>query len=219
MTTIFENPPAELEMELELKKIQDRYKELASTPEVQMDGGVTAKGVGGTSTAAYVSIYSVKDGTVSTVTTDSARKKITSGNFLLRPPAQFQYERDSVTGRPKRINPTGLKCRLHKDAIDRDWLDTIGLADRQCTKSNLPSQFMLQQHMDKKHHQEWLSIQREETNRKEEESRELQRASVEAMRAMSGTRSRQTFDCGVDGCDRFFDSESSAAMHRAKHKE
>lgn len=222
MTQVFENPPAELEMELELKKIQERYASLASSPDAEViEGtGIHAQGVGGTSTAAYVSLYAAKDGTVSTVTTDAARKKVTSGNFLLRPDPKYQYRRDRVTGRPVKVSETALLCRLHPDSADREWLDSIGLAGRECTKDNIPSQFMLLQHMDKKHHQEWLSIQREESERKEQESRDLIRMQAEAMAKMAGggSMTRQTFDC--DECERFFDSAQGLTLHKSRdHKE
>lgn len=231
MTQVFE-PPAVLEMEAELDAVKRRYQSMLDSEEVEVAPGVGAKALKGHTTEVWVHLYNLKDGTVSTVTTEAAQKKIKQrgpdGSMVwsLRPPAHFQYERDKVTGRPVKVNETVWKCRLHPTADDREWLDRIGLMGRECMKANIPSQFALEQHMTMKHKAEWKVIQREEEAKTEREARDVARMQAEAMLALAGRGGGEqaadvtVYRCREGGCSRFFDTEQGLAIHKGRdHKE
>lgn len=227
MTQVFE-PPAELDMEADIEAVRRRYASMVATVDGEVDEsapGLTSRVVKGQTSEAWVHLYSTKDGTVSTVTVENARKKTKmydaagKPSWSTRPIPGFEYTRDKVTGRPIKVNPHALKCRLHVDSEDREWLDSIGLAGQECPKSNIPSQFRLQRHMEIKHKAEWATIQREENESKEQESRGLMRMQAEAMQALAQRGMGEMppiFICRQDGCSRFFDSEDGRKIHESK---
>jgi len=64
------------------------------------------------------------------------------------------------------------KCLLHPDDPNRKHYDDIGLPT--CPKSNLNSPFQVNRHMQKRHKQEWATIQEERQAAKEQRDREFQ---------------------------------------------
>ena len=65
-----------------------------------------------------------------------------------------------------------FKCLLHPDGPDRAHYDELGLPT--CRKSNLTSKFQVQRHMQKRHKQEWATLEAEREERKEQEQRDFQ---------------------------------------------
>lgn len=76
-----------------------------------------------------------------------------------------------------------LKCFLHADDPDRAKHDQFGFAT--CRKSNIPSDYQRELHMQRKHKAEWAAIQREKVDRERAERREFERLLLAQMR--SGT--------------------------------
>ena len=117
--------------------------------------------------AGYIYIYD-------TVTHEQS---ITNRNMLV---SQLEKKRPDgtrvfTTVRPKEPPKRGtLKCYLHKDQPERAHYDAIGLAV--CSKSNLPSQYMVEQHMEHKHRVEWATISAERAAQEKAEDRAFQRA-------------------------------------------
>lgn len=66
-----------------------------------------------------------------------------------------------------------VKCMLHKDAENREHYRELGF--RTCPKNTLTSQYQLDQHMAKRHPQEWAAIKSEKAAKEREEDRALQR--------------------------------------------
>lgn len=218
----------ELEMMMELEAVKNRYAAFFDEGEVEVTPGIGSRVTGGQTSEAWVTIYSTKDGTASTVTTDAAKRKILlkadgKNVFSLKPDPRYQYVRDTVTGFPVKVSPNRYQCRLHPEHGDREWLDSIGLAGQECRVDTIPSLFQLDLHMKVKHRQEHETILREQNASKENEAIDVQRATLEAMRTMAGGRTEpQTaiHACPVGTCMRFFDSAQGLTLHQNKeHRE
>ena len=110
-------------------------------------------------------------------------------------------------------------CFLHPNFPDAANVRASGIAVQCSKKAPLLSVMHAERHAETRHGDNWKIYQRFLSEARDAEQREFQRLQLEALRATAG---RQVSDdrvyCGVDGCARFFDSETSAAMHRAKHK-
>ena len=76
-----------------------------------------------------------------------------------------------------------LKCHLHQDDPERPKYDQFGFAV--CRKSNLPSDYQRELHMQRKHKAEWAAIQREKADRERAERREFQSLILASMRSGS----------------------------------
>ncbi len=87
---------------------------------------------------------------------------ITNMNMLR---AQLDKKREDGSQVFTTINPHiklkrgSLKCMLHKDSPNRAHFTELGLAI--CTKSNLTSPYQVIRHMQRRHHQEWETIEAE----------------------------------------------------------
>lgn len=64
------------------------------------------------------------------------------------------------------------KCMLHPDDPNREHYDQLGLPV--CRKANLASPFQVKRHMQKRHKQEWATIESEKQEAKEQRDREFQ---------------------------------------------
>lgn len=71
-----------------------------------------------------------------------------------------------------------LKCMLHVKSPNRKEYDELGLPT--CPKDNLVNEFQVRRHMQKRHPQEWATIQEKEQRLREEEQRQFQRAVLSA---------------------------------------
>lgn len=79
-----------------------------------------------------------------------------------------------TTTDPKKLPARGtIKCMLHKDGELREHYDAMGF--RVCKKENLTNPHQLNEHMRKKHPQEWAAIKSEKEETERLEDRELQR--------------------------------------------
>ena len=92
-----------------------------------------------------------------------------------RPDGSFRF----TTSQPKEQPYRGsIKCLLHPDSPDREEYDKKGF--RVCLKSNITNEYQLEQHMAKKHKQEWIAIKEERARVERAEDRELQKALLNA---------------------------------------
>ena len=79
-----------------------------------------------------------------------------------------------TTNDPKQLPKRGtLKCWLHSEGPDRTHYNDMGFIT--CRKSNLTNPYQVQQHMKKKHPQEFAAIEEERKQREREEDRNVQR--------------------------------------------
>ena len=79
-----------------------------------------------------------------------------------------------------------IKCMLHAEAENREHYDSLGF--RICKKSNITNQYQLEQHMTKRHPQEWAAIKAEKVAREREEDRALQRLILQNQTKQLGER-------------------------------
>ena len=95
---------------------------------------------------------------------------------------------DGMPGTPPKQDAGVLKCLLHAEHSNREWIDKSGLTGRTCPKCNLKSEFDVENHMLHRHPQESrlinLALERERTA----EARELASLQIEAMRAPQAAR-------------------------------
>jgi len=90
-----------------------------------------------------------------------------------RPDGSFRF----TTANPGKLPKRGtVKCLLHQDTENRQHYDELGF--RTCAKCNITNQYQLQQHMKKKHPQEWEAIELERMATERKEDRELQKLLV-----------------------------------------
>lgn len=75
-----------------------------------------------------------------------------------------------------------LLCLLHidQDETIRGEVIASGFNEGRCTKSNMPSVYAVEKHMELKHKDEWRALQRLRDKRVENEYRESQKAQTEA---------------------------------------
>jgi len=125
-----------------------------------------------------VSVWSLLDGTESRVLkhklNEVLRKRTRSNQQVFWIPG--------MPGQPPKVDKgSELLCLLHPDNDEREWLNNIGLVAQTCRKSNLRSDFDLQNHMLHRHQQEWslIGTAREQEARQQQD--ELVRLQIEAM--------------------------------------
>ncbi len=87
-----------------------------------------------------------------------------------RPDGSFRFTTVDPGKQPKRGT---ILCMLHPDGKDRKHYEELGF--RTCPKSNITNQYQLQQHMAKRHKEEWAAIKAEKEAKEKEEDRMLQR--------------------------------------------
>lgn len=145
----------------------------------------------------YVTIYGTLDGEPRRILRIDARrlltKRLTNGK-----PAFWIPEMGGEP--PYRMGRGEIRCYLDPefdesdqyDAIDRAWIDSIGLRGRTCNmmapdKNNqrFISVFDRDDHMAKKHRREWATIQARLTRQREEAKNSADRETREAMMAMA----------------------------------
>jgi len=86
-----------------------------------------------------------------------------------RPDGSFRF----TTVDPKQLPKRGTtKCLLHAESKNREHYNELGF--RVCPKDNITNQYQLEQHMKKKHPQEWATIEQERIRKEKEEDRALQ---------------------------------------------
>ena len=125
-----------------------------------------------------VSVWSLLDGTESRVLKhklgEVLRKRTLTGEQVFWIPG--------MPGKPPKVDKgSELLCLLHPDNDERDWLNNIGLVAQTCRKSNLRSDFDLQNHMLHRHQQEFSLIQTAREQEARQQQDELVRLQIEAM--------------------------------------
>ncbi len=97
--------------------------------------------------------------------------------YYMLPAKMRQKRKDSsfrfTTTDPRKQPAHGtIKCMLHLESENRAHYNELGF--RSCPKSNINNQYQLEQHMVKKHPQEWAAIKAEKAEKERKEDRELQ---------------------------------------------
>jgi len=127
-----------------------------------------------------------------------------------RPDGSFRF----TTNDPKQMPKYGaIKCMLHPDGDNRKHYDGLGF--RICSKSNITNPYQLQQHMKRKHPQEWAAIEEERRERERQEDRELQRL---LLRGQIGGAEEPKPIVGRELSDNEYYCTECESVHRATSK-
>lgn len=111
--------------------------------------------------------------------TETRERSITNRNMLQ---AQLEKKRPDGSSAFTTVAPLQppargtFKCLLHKDQPERAHYDTLGLPT--CPKANIPSLYMVGQHMAHRHSTANATIESEREAREKAEDREFQRSLV-----------------------------------------
>ena len=89
------------------------------------------------------------------------------------PSGKFRFTTTDPGIKPRRGT---IKCMLHLEALNQAEYNELGF--RTCKKSNITNQYQLEQHMKKRHPQEWEAIENARKTKERAEDRELQRMLV-----------------------------------------
>ena len=219
MSTVLE---AQL-LEIEVDRLKAGFNPFSGTsdlilPDAEISGAIADSGERPKithSAADKVTIYSMIDGTPSSVLVYMLAKKMK----LKLPGGRPAWTIDPRLAPPRHIGTS--KCFLHAESEIRDELLTVGLNVISCSKSNLPGQWAQEEHARTKHKREWGAILRARELAKEKETRELQKAQLDAVVALASpsgavpavtvASADQIFRC--EKCTRFFDSKDGLAAH------
>ena len=139
--------------------------------------------------AGYVYVYD----------TETGDRSVINRNMLLP-----QLKKKKPNGKPaftvidphiKQVKGS-CKCMLHPDDPKRAYYDTLGLPV--CKKSNLTSPFQVRRHMQKRHKQEWETIQEETRLIKEEEEKAFQRLIIQQSQGAKAIPRKETTAATVE---------------------
>jgi hypothetical protein len=159
-------------------KIIEEMQEVQVAPEPGTDGlkESLSEGVEGfegkpkikwLSSAGYVYVWDNQTGERSTI-----NRNMLSTQLKKRRP---DGSRIFTTVDPKiPVKSGNLKCMLHRKDPNRKHYDELGLP--YCRKGNLTSPYQVKRHMQKRHPQEWATIQEEITRKEKEEERQFREA-------------------------------------------
>jgi len=179
MTQVFE-PGTALEEQIREAAIDDLKRGKVPTPDwfvhPELQGLAQDAAMGTTQTVGTITMYHTMTGQPSEVLEYMVAKKL--GHKRPDGKSWWTLNKDSA---PAWVRGT-IKCQLHPEHEDREWLDSIGLQGRTCSplrgrhKQNMDSDFALERHMEVKHPREWATIQREHARVEQQEERDFQRA-------------------------------------------
>lgn len=128
----------------------------------------------------YVTLYSEVDGLPSRVLMNMLGKKLSQ---------KLPDGRRAWSTKPTIPYMAGsLKCLLHAEHPQREHWDSIGLMGKTCTKSNIPSDFEVRQHMTHAHGQEWRVMEEARESAERDEERTFRRMQMEQWERMNTTR-------------------------------
>ena len=116
--------------------------------------------------AEYVWIYDTRTGDQSKCN----RNMLVQHLKKKRPDGSLVFTTKDPGFRPKQGTH---KCMLHPDDPNRKHYDELGLPT--CKKANLASPFQVRRHMQKRHKQEWATLEQEREDREKEEERAFRR--------------------------------------------
>ena len=169
------------------------------------------------SSAGKISVWNRHSGRQSDILTDQLRFQLRK-RFPSRHPLAGQRV---YSLKPVDV-PIGqeLKCWLHPESDMRPWLDEIGLAGKSCLTATIPTDYAVRIHMRRKHPTAYDLIMDEKGKKERKEERELRQRQLDALERMAGKAKRDSHDCAVEGCNRFFDSAQGLNLHMTKeHKD
>jgi hypothetical protein len=130
-----------------------------------------------------INVYSTVDGTASSVLV-SMLSKILRRRVPADPniPDKHHGKRAFALTVPKNL-PVRLRllCWLHPEHAMREELDQLGMTTAICRKSNLPSEFEAQMHVQTKHKRSWAAIEANRAASVQKQGLESQSAQAEAM--------------------------------------
>ena len=163
-------------------------------------------------TAGYTYIYDRRDGRQSKTNNDMLHQQLEKRDDTgARIYTTVKPDYEPVQGT--------LKCMLHKDQLEREHYDVMGLAT--CNKSNLTSEYQVQRHMQNRHRMEWATISEENERVERETERTFQRAMMEAVsRGAPPAISSDTASIICPQCQRVCKNSRSLRTHvQMAHKE
>lgn len=128
------------------------------------------------SQADKTTIYSTIDGTPSEVLVYMLSKK-------LQQKREDGLPAFSLEPQPRVVGE--LVCYLHPESEEREHLDAIGLRGRTCRKSNIPTQWDRDLHMQRKHKNEWTVVERARERQEREDQMRFARVQAEAMQRLA----------------------------------
>lgn len=132
----------------------------------------------------YMTVYSTVDGTPSTVLKTMVPKMMRKRLPRIPEVPREKWGQLAFSLTPTEVpNRMRLMCDLHPDSARRDWLDTIGLAGRLCSKENLVSPYEVERHRRIYHPDEDAAIRLAEGREIERETLAYQRAIAEMIKA------------------------------------
>lgn len=133
--------------------------------------------------AGYVYVYDTR----------TAERSVVNRNMLIK---QLQKKREDGSSVFTTVKPNfepkrgTLKCLLHKDNVNREQYNELGLAT--CRKSNLTSPYQVERHMTKRHKQEWETIKKIRDDEEKAQKREEEKLFRETMlAAVSGKKTEE----------------------------
>jgi hypothetical protein len=161
--------------------------------------------------AGYVYVYGTKDRERSIINRNMLpailRKTMDDGSraFTLTPPKDG----------PRRGT---IKCKLHADSPDRAYYDSMGFDT--CVKANLPSPFMAQMHMERRHKVEWKTMENERLTAERLDDKEFQRTlltkasemGAASLYELSPQEKKDLFRLQCTICSTVFHAKSRAAV-------
>jgi hypothetical protein len=136
--------------------------------DLPIDGRPQIKWIG---SAGYVYVWDNRTGERSTINSNMLKTQLGKK----RPDGSRVFTTIDPKIPVKRGN---LKCMLHAKDPNRAHYDELGLPV--CRKDNLTSVYQVKRHMQKRHPQEWATIQEEITRKEKEEDMELRRAVLQS---------------------------------------
>jgi len=164
--------------------IEQMMRESKIEPGTVLDHGATPMIVKSVEGADKVTVYDTETGQSSSILyymlPNALKKKRPNGK---------PYFSTKQTVIPKAGN---MKCWLHPKYARREEFDALGLPT--CNKSNLTNEFQVRRHMQKRHPQEWATIQEVENQKRNAEERKFQQSVITAMTGEEKKRGRTAKD-------------------------
>jgi len=130
--------------------------------------------------AGYVYVYHIPTGERRAINKNmlptQLKKTLEDGTpaFSLRPIAN-----------PRIKAPQKLKCMLHADDPNRNMWDGLGFPV--CNKANLTSPYQVSRHMQRRHRDEWATMEQQRETKERDEDREAQRLLYKAVSRSNGS--------------------------------
>ena len=177
--------------ELEQARQGEGYQDPMSLDELRNRAKQAGGSLGGLqSSAELMTIYNRYDGLSSEITTDQAGQRLRVRFDATHPWAgQLVW----TTKRPDTAPPPGtLKCPLHLDSEDRDYMNSLNFGGVVCRKSNMKTEMDRQDHFQNKHKKIYKAVEADKARQLQLQQMDLMREQTNAMKAMAARQ-------GADG--------------------